>query len=162
MRHFLRAFRKYADFKGRATRREFWCFVVWDAALILTPVIAMFVVSAVLYATSATAQEAVDAGQGAAVTDAFLWGWSHTAVDYVGFYLLVTILPTSALVVRRLHDTGRSGWWYFLWFVPYVGPVVLLALCALRSQSGENRYGINPDASMTPPIIDDQLTLGGR
>jgi uncharacterized membrane protein YhaH (DUF805 family) len=46
--------------------------------------------------------------------------------------------------VRRLHDTGRSGWWFFIAFVPIAGGIILLVLLLLDSTPGDNQYGINP------------------
>lgn len=54
---------------------------------------------------------------------------------------LATIVPSIAITVRRLHDTGRSGLWYFLSFVPFIGPIWLLVLMLLGSQFYDNKYG---------------------
>ena len=51
------------------------------------------------------------------------------------------MLPAVAALVRRLHDTGRSGWWWLVTFVPVIGGFVLLILLCLRSQPGWNRWG---------------------
>ena len=56
-------------------------------------------------------------------------------------YSLAVVVPSIAVVVRRLHDTGRSGWWYFIAFVPFVGSIVLLVLMCLES-ADENEYGL--------------------
>jgi uncharacterized membrane protein YhaH (DUF805 family) len=52
-------------------------------------------------------------------------------------------LPSLAVTVRRLHDTGRSGWWYLISLVPF-GGIVLLVFCCLDSTSGPNQFGPNP------------------
>ena len=59
-------------------------------------------------------------------------------------YYLVTLLPTLAVGARRLHDTGRSGWWLLLLLIPFIGWVVLLIFYVLESQAGENQYGPSP------------------
>ncbi|QHT63069.1 DUF805 domain-containing protein [Paenibacillus lycopersici] len=59
-------------------------------------------------------------------------------------YSLAVLLPSLAVVVRRLHDTGRSGWWYFIILIPIVGAIVLLVFLLLDSEPGMNRYGPNP------------------
>ncbi|BDP42173.1 hypothetical protein DAETH_21420 [Deinococcus aetherius] len=59
-------------------------------------------------------------------------------------YGLATFLPTLAVNIRRLHDTGRSGWWYLIAFVPLVGGIVLLIFAVMDSQPGTNKWGPNP------------------
>lgn len=58
-------------------------------------------------------------------------------------YYFATILPSLAVVVRRLHDTGRSGWWYFLSLIPLVGPIIVLVFLCQDSVEN-NEYGPNP------------------
>ena len=57
---------------------------------------------------------------------------------------LASFLPLLALSVRRLHDTGRSGWWYLINLIPYVGFLCFLVIATFESQSGTNKYGPNP------------------
>ncbi|GGZ63369.1 DUF805 domain-containing protein [Streptomyces subrutilus] len=64
----------------------------------------------------------------------------------VGLYVLGTFLPTLAVVVRRLHDLGKSGWWYFIALVPLVGGIWLLVLTATEGQPQANEYGPSPKA----------------
>ncbi len=59
-------------------------------------------------------------------------------------FAFLVIIPSIAVSVRRLHDTGRSGWWWFIQFVPLVGSFVLLYFLCLDSQPGENKWGANP------------------
>lgn len=58
--------------------------------------------------------------------------------------LLVNFLPAISVLVRRLHDTDRSGWWYWIGLVPIVGPILLLVWLCTRGTSGGNGYG--PDS----------------
>jgi len=67
-------------------------------------------------------------------------------------YVLGTLIPIVALSVRRLHDIGKSGWWYFIQFVPLIGSIWFLILMVTDSQPGSNQYGSNPKES-TPPAI---------
>ncbi|MFD9518673.1 DUF805 domain-containing protein [Streptomyces sp. NPDC059979] len=62
----------------------------------------------------------------------------------VGLYLLGTLVPTLAVTVRRLHDLGKSGAWYFILFVPIVGGIWLLVLTATAGQTTPNEYGPDP------------------
>jgi uncharacterized membrane protein YhaH (DUF805 family) len=54
------------------------------------------------------------------------------------------LVPSIAVTVRRLHDTGRSGWWILISLVPVIGWIVLLVFMLTDSQPGSNQYGPNP------------------
>lgn len=56
-------------------------------------------------------------------------------------YALALLLPTLAVQIRRLHDTDRAGWWWFIGLIPFVGGIVLLVFFCLASTPGDNRYG---------------------
>ena len=115
MQHFVNALKKYAVFSGRATRSEYWYFVLFYS-------IFAFVISVV------EGFIPVSSGSGK-----FMW--------LSVLYMLVMILPSFGLVFRRLHDTGRSGWWWLINLVPFVGVVVFLVFMCLDSAPGENQYG---------------------
>jgi uncharacterized membrane protein YhaH (DUF805 family) len=110
--------KKYACFSGRARRQEYWLFFLFNF-------IAAFVVG-------------------------FIGGFlaSVTGVDAFAFlgaiYNLAVLIPSFAVFCRRMHDTGRSGWWWLIGLIPFVGWIVLLVFCCLDSQPGENQYGPNP------------------
>jgi len=57
---------------------------------------------------------------------------------------LALLLPSLAVTVRRLHDTGRSGWWILIGLIPFVGAIVLLVFECQDSQPGANNYGPSP------------------
>lgn len=57
---------------------------------------------------------------------------------------LAFLLPGLAVNVRRLHDTGRSGWWILFGIVPFVGSITLFVFSVLDSEPGDNKYGPNP------------------
>jgi uncharacterized membrane protein YhaH (DUF805 family) len=115
---FLVVMKKYVVFSGRAHRREYWIFAL-VACLIA---IALFVVDIV------TGTYDREAGLGLAT----------------GIFLLVTLLPSIAVGVRRLHDTGKSGWWWLISVIPLAGPLILLVICAQPGEIGDNRYGPDP------------------
>ena len=75
-------------------------------------------------------------------------------VDFVviiaGLYMLAMLVPSLAVSVRRLHDTGRSGWWILLNLVPFVGGIIVLVFMCLDSAPGDNTYGSNPKGMTTP------------
>ena len=70
-------------------------------------------------------------------------------VFWLGFcaillYALATFAPRFGVLVRRLQDTGRSGWWFLINFVPYVGVLILLILLAMPGEPSRNQYGDSP------------------
>ncbi|MEH7400142.1 MULTISPECIES: DUF805 domain-containing protein [Bacillaceae] len=61
-----------------------------------------------------------------------------------GIYGLLTILPSLAVGARRLHDSGRSGWWLLIGIIPVIGTIILLIFFCTDSEEGDNRFGANP------------------
>lgn len=114
---------KYADFEGRAQRQEYWMYTLF--------VILIFIALGIV------------TGIGAAISDIL-------GVLLSGVLVLAAIgliVPSLAIAIRRLHDTGRSGWWFLISVIPIVsvvGSIVLLVFYCLDSQPGENQYGPNP------------------
>ena len=68
----------------------------------------------------------------------------------VGLYGLAIITPAFAVAIRRLHDTGRSGWWLLVNCVPIIGGIILLIWMVKDSDEGENQYGPNPKEALEP------------
>jgi len=64
-----------------------------------------------------------------------------------GLYSLFVFLPSLAVAIRRLHDTGKSGWWFLIVFIPIVGAIILLVFMCLDSEEGTNQYGPNPKSA---------------
>lgn len=124
-RYFLDTLKNsYAKFDGRASRSEFWYFALFAfIGSFIFALIDAVVINPMLGVTSA------QTGQGG-----FL---------QVIFALLI-LVPYIAVAIRRLHDIGKSGWWYLLAFIPIVGLLVLLYFFVLDSQPGSNQYGDNP------------------
>ena len=113
----------YATFKGRARRSEYWFIQLF---LVLTNL----------------AVAAIDLALMNGDVDRFIANGGGGIVGLV--WILVTIVPALAVLVRRLHDTGKSGWWILIGLVPFVGTVVLFVFTVLSSDSGENRFGESP------------------
>lgn len=114
-------FRKYTQFSGRASRSEFW----WAQAgqLLIFLVLGLLLVVALVIMLS-TADPYTDQVSGGAMALYLITLALSVLVS------LALIVPNIAVTVRRLHDTNRSGWFYFIRFVPVVGEIVLLVLCA--------------------------------
>lgn len=115
---YIGALKKYAQFEGRARRREYWMYTLFASIFAFAAVL----IGAVLSAATHTIA---------------------LMVLLVLAYVLATFLPGLAVTVRRLHDTGRSGGWFCIGFVPYVGSIVLMVLCCQDSKP-HNQYGPNP------------------
>ena len=108
-------FRNYVNFSGRATRSEFWYWVLF----------------------------AVLASIAAGLIDIALFGLEGSSAieSLVG---LALFLPGLAVSVRRLHDLDRSGWWVLLGLIPLVGVIILIVWNCQRGTIGPNRFGPDP------------------
>jgi formylglycine-generating enzyme required for sulfatase activity len=92
-----------------------------------------------------------------------LWSSSSDAAAGWGIiYLLAMWLPGTAVAVRRLHDTGRSGWWVLIVFVPLVGLIAFFVLLALDGQVGTNAYGPDPKEASVSATKTTQAPEQGR
>lgn len=117
MNWYLAALKKYAEFSGRARRKEYWMFLLFN--LIFSIVLAL------LDQLLGTVNK--DIGLGV----------------FGGLYSLAVLLPGLALSVRRLHDVGKRGWWLLLALIPLIGGIWLFVLTVTDSQPGANQYGPN-------------------
>ena len=68
----------------------------------------------------------------------------HIGQILTTLYSLAVLLPSLAVSMRRLHDTGRTGWWILIGLIPIIGTIILLVFMFLDSQEGDNQYGPNP------------------
>ena len=69
-------------------------------------------------------------------------------------YGMICFVPSLSITIRRLHDIGKSGWWYCISFVPLVGAIILLAFTIFDSEPSANQWGLDPKAServLVPP-----------
>ena len=112
MQYWIGCWKKYATFSGRASRKEYWMFFLFN----------------------------------------FLFAFGLQIVDAVlgtegvlgGLYALAALLPSWAVFTRRMHDIGKSGWWWLIALIPLVGAIVLLVFACKDSEPGDNAYGPNP------------------
>ena len=121
IKHYLNAIQNnYTNFSGRARRSEYWYFILF-----------YYIISIL----------AVD-----------LDNLLGLAMEMIGYGLITTlvalahIIPSFALTVRRLHDVGKSGWFYFIAFIPFIGAIWLIVLFCTEGDQEENKYGANPKA----------------
>ncbi|MBC6994876.1 DUF805 domain-containing protein [Neolewinella lacunae] len=122
------ALSKYAEFTGRSRRSEYWYFVLGNL---------------LVYLALAAVGTLLGALVGGGETAMFLM------IGLIGLFGLAIFVPSLAVAIRRLHDTGRSGWWYLIVLVPYVGGIVLIVFMCLDSQPGANKWGPNPKTGAT-------------
>lgn len=114
--------KNYATFSGRALRSEYWHWILFYLL----------------------------AGWVLGILDAAIFGMPthmHGAVSpYYSIFVIVTFLPTLAVMVRRLHDINRSGGWIFILLLPVIGMLIMLFWLCSRGTYGANRFGPDPDA----------------
>lgn len=74
----------------------------------------------------------------------FVIGFTEAMLEASGaiglIYTIAMLCPTLAIIVRRLHDTGRSGFWLLILLLPIIGLIVMFVLLVLKSQRGLNEY----------------------
>ena len=121
MEWFIKCWKQYADFRGRARRKEYWYFVLFNALI-------SAVLGGIDYAIISMTDGSV----------------SFTFLSTI--YSLAVLIPGLAVVVRRLHDVGRSGWWYLIGLIPLVGAIILLVWFFTEGQHFENAWGPDPKA----------------
>lgn len=117
MNYFLDALKNYVNFTGRATRQQYWMYILFY--------IVFYFIAVMLD---------INLGQ-------------FDKEEMTGFistiYTFGLLLPTIAILARRLHDIGRSSWWILLILIPVAGSLVILIFTLIDSQKGENEYGMS-------------------
>lgn len=122
MNWYIAVLKKYAVFSGRARRKEYWFFVLFN------------IIFSILFGVIDGVTGSFDPEVGLGI--------------FGGIYALLVLLPSLAVTVRRLHDTDRTGWWVLLIIIPLIGPIVLLIFMFFDSKPGNNEYGPNPKEAM--------------
>jgi len=134
--YFKLAFSNYAEYKGRATAKEFWYFVLCHVLIIVS-----FFTLLIIGAQNNNELMGISAG------------------IVLGLYFLASFIPFLMLSIRRMHDTGKSGWALLLGYIPLVGPLILIILLAQKSD-GNNRWGRTldledlPEKELALPVIE--------
>ena len=106
------------DFSGRARRKEYWIYTLWTL-LVGVP---LFIVDVNL--------------------DLYNRDFGFGPIS--GIWFLLLFLPTTAVTIRRLHDSDRSGWLFLVSLVPIAGPLIMLGFMCTPGTVGENKYGEDP------------------
>ncbi len=129
MNWYLKVWKNYVNFSGRARRKEFWMFTLFNYLVTI----------------------ALASIMGSAVSDALISGnmESLSATGLIGYYLyliysLAVFLPSLAVAVRRLHDVNKSGWFILINLLPVIGFFWYLIVMCKAGDEGSNQYGNDP------------------
>ena len=128
MKWYIHCIKNYTNFSGRARRKEYWMFLLFNILIIIS----LSFISGIISEISG----------------------NETSLVIVGIYILFIIVPHLAVVVRRLHDINKSGGYWFVRFIPIAGPIWLLILLVEDSWDGTNRYGENPKGIRNDNLIN--------
>ncbi len=119
----------YANFSGRARRQEYWMYALfWSIIVISMSILAEYTEKYL----------------------GFTWGFTFFII-----FSIATLIPWLAVNVRRLHDTGKSGGYFFVNFIPLIGRIWYLILVCTDGESGPNQYGPDPKKPNKNDEIDD-------
>ena len=118
MNWYLKCWKQYADFSGRARRKEYWIFSLINYIIIFF----LYILQIVMIKSTL---------------------WLIFPIIFF-LYAVAVFLPGLAVNIRRLHDIGKSGWWYLIYLIPIIGAIWLTVLMCLDSEPGENQWGENP------------------
>ena len=117
MNYYVEVLKKYAVFSGRARRAEYWTFVLCNI---------------IIGITIAFIEKAIVSNQ----------EFGEGVLSII--YSIAILIPSLAVLIRRLHDTNHNFAWLFIYLVPLIGPIVLFIFLIRDSDPGENQYGPNP------------------
>ncbi|MBW4656954.1 MAG: DUF805 domain-containing protein [Kaiparowitsia implicata GSE-PSE-MK54-09C] len=115
--------KKYVVFSGRASRKEYWMFVLWIILIYL-----------VLVLLDNFLKIKLDDVPSFVALLSRIWAWA-------------VALPLVSICVRRLHDTSRSAWWLMIGLVPVLGLIGLFVYMIMNGTTGNNKFGLDPNFS---------------
>ena len=146
MQWYLKVVRdNYANFKGRASRQEFWMFALFNFIFLMATAAIMYLVLMAMGAVPFTINPVMAWSYFSETSNSFdFWDWPflYKAIFSIDdIYILAVLIPSIAVVVRRLHDVGKSGWFLLIALIPLVGTIWLFILYCTRGNEGENTYG---------------------
>ena len=133
MEWYLKVMRdNYANFSGRARRKEYWMFTLF---FFLITVVIYFLFALLAFFMAGDLINLMDNE------------WVPVVLGFsIIIYFLIYLIPSIAVTVRRLHDTGKSGWLYLLTFIPYIGSLIIFIFTVIEGNKGDNKYGPDPKA----------------
>jgi uncharacterized membrane protein YhaH (DUF805 family) len=122
MNWYIKALKQYVDFRGRARRKEYWMFTLYNYAFLVLASILDYYLNLLITKP--------DGGV--------------VYIVFISLYGLAVLLPTLAVTIRRIHDVGKSGWMILVTLIPVIGVVWFYELMLTNSTTDENKYGPNP------------------
>ena len=133
MEWMLMPLKRYADFSGRSRRKEYWMWVLFQVILFT----------------------------GVTIVGGIVFGFGDPASGGLGGILLILLallglaflIPNIAVTVRRFHDQDKSGWWFLLNFIPYIGGIIVLVFMCIEGIKGPNRFGPDPQVGDHGDVI---------
>ena len=114
MNWYLKVFNQYFDFSGRARRKEYWMFTLFN--LIITCLLSLL---------------------------DFIFE-THYFTTFSFIYGMLAFIPSLAVLLRRLHDVGKTGWYILILFIPLIGAIWMLVLLSMEGEPRTNKWGENP------------------
>jgi uncharacterized membrane protein YhaH (DUF805 family) len=132
MNWYIQVLKKYGVFSGRARRKEYWMFLLFN--------IIFFIIAAIIDNILGTTFKVSFGG----ISNSLPYGYIYL------LYALSVFIPGLAVSIRRLHDVGKSGWFYLIILIPFIGAIWLLVLFCKDGIAGENKYGANPKELALP------------
>lgn len=115
--------KNYANFDGRARRKEYWGFALFNLLFIAIP-LEIIILSLPKITADYTLQIII--------------------LTLVILISLPAFIPSLSISIRRLHDVGKSGWWILIGLIPFLGALILLYFYVLNGQPYDNQYGKDP------------------
>lgn len=137
MKYYINVLKNYANFSGRARRSEYWYFFLFNI---------IFSFAAVLLDDLFGSTFKMNVATG---TASLQYGYIYL------LYVLAVLIPGFAVFVRRLHDVGKSGWFFLIMLIPLVGAIWILVLLLTDSVPAPNEYGLNPKGIGNVDEIDE-------
>ena len=136
MKYYFKVLKEYSVFHGRATRKEYWYFALFNILfLMLSIVLDNLVGTNFKYDHNGILTESH-------------YGWIYS------MYSCALFVPALSILVRRLHDVSKSGWMFLIVFIPLVGVFWLLVLLCLKSKHYDNEWGADP---YPDPIVEEEV-----
>jgi len=129
MNEFIKPYFKYAQFNGRADRKEFWYF---------------FLFYIVVYTLLAIVDGIAFGGNVSMAQDGFS---ASSSGPLQAIFALGSFIPMLAVTFRRLHDINKTAWWILLGLIPLVGTIILIIWYARKGDPAPNTYGDAPEGS---------------
>jgi len=132
---YIACWKRYAEFTGRARRKEYWGFYLYSLFFMLLWAIIGGIISF-------------------AASDGNIEMVMITVFAPIMLYLISVIIPAASSTVRRLHDVNKSAWWLLVFLIPTIGQLVIFIFTLLDSHPTANKWGDNPKKPYSTPSSD--------